>query len=258
MPLIDSMLKLSFIFLITILLLTLSVYATPGRLDSKGCHNSKSEGYHYHSSSSSSSSSNYNENNKVTTITPYNTDPIITRAIPPKKKFGDNCNLAYECESNYCVHSICRNETYFIRDGFCDDKENCLNSPNDCGYCNNNSVCDLLANENCKNTKDCSCPKNYICDLNRGNIDNNGCYKIVCGDGIVDSGETEINCCSDTKCKSSNNLFKVNFCEKSTQSCKSEINGYIKSILGIVIFTISLLFILLLKNRLYLKKSHKG
>jgi hypothetical protein len=55
---------------------------------------------------------------------------------------GLDCISDDECENKYCVHETCWNRPYRESDGFCDkDKQ-----------------------ENCKNSKDCSCLKNEICN----------------------------------------------------------------------------------------------
>ncbi len=261
------MYKTKIVFILVIFLLILNIVeATPGRLNSAGCHNSQAEGYHCHGSSYSSSEGDGSyEQNTERNNTPINYSNligstgglVITHAQPLKKQLGEDCVLNLDCNSSYCVHNFCRSETYFFGDGYCDPEENCLISSVDCGSCNNNFRCDVFANEDCSNTKECTCNGNNICDPIRDQSRNDGCYKISCGDGYIDGRETQKTCCLDTRCDPSKNVLKVTFCEEISQSCKSQFKGYVKVIFGLLIFSGSLLSITLIINKSSLKKSHK-
>ncbi|MHA1784471.1 MAG: transglutaminase domain-containing protein [Candidatus Helarchaeota archaeon] len=96
---------------------------------------------------------------------------------------------------NFSIISICGDKR-------CDPVE-CSSCKNDCSpdLCLN-GVCDVGIGENCKNSRDCSCPSEYVCNLLRSDINERGCYHIRCGDNYCDSpDETKSNCCLDCGCE---------------------------------------------------------
>jgi len=46
-----------------------------------------------------------------------------------------SCSVSTDCRSNYCVHGICRSDTYYCGDYWCDSGESCGNCAIDCGSC---------------------------------------------------------------------------------------------------------------------------
>lgn len=220
------------------------VIASPGRLDSNGCHTSKTEGYHCHRSQVSSSSSQ--------SSTMPNTQTNFQE--PVKKGLNYVCSTNSECSSNYCIHSVCRNNSYFIEDNYCDNGETCLNSPKDCGSCVNNGKCDVEVNESCANSNDCACKDNQICSTERPNKQSSGCYDIRCGDSYVDKGETVDNCCLDIKCHDTKSLIKESFCNQNTKGCDTRIKNWLKISGGII----AVFFALLIYNHMSIKKTYRN
>jgi hypothetical protein len=49
-----------------------------------------------------------------------------------KKHFGESCSLDLECESEFCVHGICRSTSTYCGDGYCDEGESYSSCPKDC------------------------------------------------------------------------------------------------------------------------------
>jgi hypothetical protein len=228
--------KLIITSILVILIIIPLIYATPGRLNAYGCHNSQTEGYHCHRSSAS----NYSA-------------PSIN---PTKQNIGEECYANTDCVSGFCVHTICRPQAGYAGDGYCDRLENCLNSPTDCGPCLDNGVCDSIANETCENSKECNCGDNQLCLLTRPNHLPNGCYTISCGDGFIDSGETQENCCIDASCpKIKNLLFDVR-CQKigALHGCKKIVKLWVKiTTVILIIFLVALIY-----NRIkHIKKTHR-
>ncbi len=204
-------LKLSitnFLALILLLLLTSLVFASPGRLNSNGCHNGKTEGYHCHRFTSSS-------DNIGTTPSTYTDSPTTITAPVIKKAIGIPCTQNNECQSNYCVRSKCSSSAYNLGD----------------------SICDYITGEQCTISNDCICNSNQTCNTTRLGSHQNGCYTITCGDGYVDSGEDENTCCVDSACPEIESSFKYNICNQKSQKCEMEPQLWVKAtILGSLVF----------------------
>jgi len=216
------------------------ISATPGRLNSFGCHNSATAGYHCHESSS------------TYTDTPQS-NPVPTTSY--KKNNSETCITNSDCQSTFCVHSVCREKNYFTGDGFCDSSETCLTSPGDCGLCENNHKCDTFAGETCETTQDCQCSAGQVCATGRTISEENGCYPINCGDNFVDEGETSENCCLDIPCASTTNFLKKTNCNEISYRCETKFKLSVKLIsVAIVIFIFLIVYIRIKVN----KTQHAG
>jgi len=66
---------------------------------------------------------------------PQDCGQCITVVIPSKKSLGSSCSYNNECESDYCVHNICRSSSTYCGDGYCDSGESCSSCLVDCGTC---------------------------------------------------------------------------------------------------------------------------
>jgi hypothetical protein len=234
--------------LLIILLGVSEVSATPGRTDQYGCHNSKTEGYHCHGPQSASSSSASSPQTSSSSFS-------ISQQSQGSKVEGLDCSQNWECLSNFCVHSVCRNSAYHTGDGFCDSGESCINSPKDCGSCENNQKCETEIGEDCFTSNDCPCGSNQWCAAvsDRPNKQDNGCYVIQCGDGYADEGETSDTCCLDVPCEPSKSLISEISCDSSKKSCQKKTKDWVKISVGVII----IVFGLIIYNRVQLKKTHR-
>lgn len=89
-----------------------------------------------------------------------------------KLSLGGNCTLASDCLSDICLHGVCRSNTSFCGDDFCDAPENCTSCEQDC--------C-LQVNDTCN--EDDECLSGYcVHDICR----NDSTY---CGDSYCDDDE---------------------------------------------------------------------
>ncbi|OIN87237.1 MAG: hypothetical protein COY38_00920 [Candidatus Aenigmarchaeota archaeon CG_4_10_14_0_8_um_filter_37_24] len=52
---------------------------------------------------------------------------------------GQSCAQNSECQSGYCVHSVCRSSSTYCGDNYCDSGEGCSSCSNDCGQCSSGS-----------------------------------------------------------------------------------------------------------------------
>jgi hypothetical protein len=113
---------------------------------------------------------------------------------------GFKCNNYNECSINYCVHNICRSNTTFCGDNFCDIGETCNNCVVDCG-CKQNEV--YTQNNACLKRENTACSTNSECIT--GFCVHGMCRidSIFCGDTFCDIGETCSTCNSDCTCESS-------------------------------------------------------
>jgi len=48
---------------------------------------------------------------------------------------GESCTSASECRGGYCVHNICRSDSIYCGDSYCDSGESCHSCRFDCGIC---------------------------------------------------------------------------------------------------------------------------
>jgi len=72
---------------------------------------------------------NYNEVEQARNYAIQQKLPLI---LTNKLLNEDICNQDTECESNHCVHNVCRSTSPFCGDNFCDPGENATNCPVDC------------------------------------------------------------------------------------------------------------------------------
>jgi hypothetical protein len=86
-------------------------------------------------------------------------------------------------------------------DGYCTSKE-CNSGCKDCDRTKCiDGICQPQVGENCRNTNDCFCEVQQVCEPGRTGSDINGCYTTVCGDSFCDSKNENINnCCIDCGC----------------------------------------------------------
>lgn len=106
---------------------------------------------------------------------------------------GSPCSYSEACQSGICLHEVCRPESPYCGDGYCDEGESCASCSQDCGVCPTkkpttaggggiviieycgNGVCEL-EKENCSTCpEDCgvckeekstpACTENWVCSV---------------------------------------------------------------------------------------------
>lgn len=65
------------------------------------------------------------------------TPPVAENKTPEPEclKFGEYCEADEECCAGFCVHHRCVNGSTYCGDGYCDEGEDCVSCPHDCGEC---------------------------------------------------------------------------------------------------------------------------
>jgi len=53
---------------------------------------------------------------------------------------GESCSSNSDCVSTYCVHGICRADSYYCGDIWCDAGESCSSCSSDCGLCSSGII----------------------------------------------------------------------------------------------------------------------
>ncbi|MFC1612738.1 hypothetical protein ACFL23_00205 [Patescibacteria group bacterium] len=149
---------------------------------------------------------------------------------------GEQCLSQIDCGDYYCVHNICRENSTYCGDTFCDSDESCSSCTSDCGscslkidgaVCNANSEC---ANNYCVHGKcrssstycgDSNCDTGETCD---DCSDDCGLCSKPDGSDCVNSGECKNWHCVHGKCRSSETYCGDTFCDRgeSCSSCTSD------------------------------------
>ena len=144
-----------------------------------------------------------------------NTGYICTEQNTCLKKESVSCVNSSECLGGFCVNNICRNQSTFCGDTYCDSGETCNNCIADCG-CKNDFTC--TSQNVCLKAEGAFC--NKISDCAIGSCVHNVCRNTTtfCGDNFCDSGETCSTCQADCGCNSGN------IC--SDGACKANIGSF--------------------------------
>lgn len=140
-----------------------------------------------------------------------------------KKGTGDSCSANSECVLDYCVHGICRSESTYCGDGYCDSQENCLGCEKDCG-CAVGECCltgsDVVQSE--RNYKKCAPNRS------KAVLEQHDTFYCICCWGErkcvnkyeVDNHGKSPDCCLNSDCASGESCIGY-FCTKQTPSSKT-------------------------------------
>ncbi len=122
-----------------------------------------------------------------------------------KKADGQSCSLSSECLGAYCVHSLCRSNTTFCGDSYCDSGENCSLCSSDCNECQQQTI---TPEQECTADSDCAIFECANCESE----------KFICNSGSC------VECISDDNCKTQFNCVD-NACQTvSIQTTTPETN----------------------------------
>jgi len=101
-------------------------------------------------------------------------------AFAALKPMDSSCSEDSDCQSNHCVHGVCRTTDTYCGDNYCDSGETYSSCPSDCKKPDGSS---------CLNASECS----------DGYCVHSVCRSssIYCGDGYCDTGETYSSCSKD-------------------------------------------------------------